>query len=76
MSPEQLSFMIGSIYGSILTLLLLRPSRRSRNRRDPFLDCRYRSGPTTPKPQFPLGRVTDVHGRTIGYRSITPPHEP
>jgi hypothetical protein len=55
MSPEQLSFMIGSIYGSTLSLLLFRPSRRSRNRRDPFLDCRDHcsaKGPTTPKPSF------------------------
>ena len=83
MSPEQLSFMIGSIYGSTLTLLLFRTSRRSRNRRDPFLDCCERRGsnppsPNTkpqppsgpPKPEFPPGRVTDVHGRTIGYRPI------
>ena len=92
MSPEQLSFMIGSIYGSTLTLLLFRPNRRSRNRCDPFLDCRDHSGPqfnegrtirgngnggpTTPKPQFPPGRVTDVHGRTIGYRSIPSPRKP
>ena len=30
-------------------------------------------GPTTPKPEFPPGRVTDVHGTTIGYRSINYP---
>jgi hypothetical protein len=79
MSPEQLSFMIGSIYGSVLTLLLFRPSRRSRNKRDPFLDCRDHcsaKGPATPKPQFPPGRVTDVHGETIGYRSISSPRKP
>ena len=57
MSPEQLSFMIGSIYGSTLTLLLFRPSRRSRNRRDPFLDCRDHS----------------PDGSTIGYHSINYP---
>ena len=87
MSPEQLSFMIGSIYGSTLTLLLLSLSRRSRNRRDLFLDCcdrRRGSNPPSPntkpqppsgppKPEFPPGRVTDVHGRTIGYRSINYP---
>ena len=86
MSPEQLAFIIGSIYGSTLTLLLSNPGRRSRNRRDPFLDCRDRRGsyppsPNTkpqppsgpPKPEFPPGRVTDVHGRTIGYRSINYP---
>ena len=128
MSPEQLSFMIGPIYGSVLTLLLFRTSGRSRNRRDLFLDCcerrgsnppspntkpqppsgppqplaaqliRYwtweddqtrqaftegrtirgngNGGPATPKPQFPPGRVTDVHGRTIGYRSIPSPRKP
>ena len=68
--------MIGSFYGSALTLLLFPPNRRSRNRRDPFLDCRDHcsaKGPTTPKPEFPPGRVTDVHGRTIGYRSINYP---
>ena len=48
MSPEQLSFMIGSVYGSTLTLLLFRPSRRSRNRRDPFLDCRERRSAKDP----------------------------
>jgi hypothetical protein len=99
MSPEQLSFMIGSFYGSVLTLLLFPPNRRSRNRRDSFLDCHDRSGPqfnegrairgngnggpTTPKPEFPPGRVTDVHGSTIGYRpipsgrdTIPPPRNP
>ena len=35
MSPEQLSFMIGSFYGSALTLLLFPPNRRSRNRQRP-----------------------------------------
>ena len=53
MSPEQLSFIVGSIYGSTVTLLMFRPSTRSRNRRDPFLDCCKRrnvKGPTTPKP--------------------------
>jgi len=79
MSPEQLSFMIGSIYGSTLTLLLFRPSTRSRNRRDPFLDCRDHcsaKGPTTPKPQFPPGRVLGPDGETIGYRSIPSPRKP
>ena len=89
MSPEQLSFMVGYVCGSVLTLLLFPPSTRSRIRRDPFLDCCERrgpqftegrtqrgngnGGPTTPKPEFPPGRVTDVHGRTIGYRSINYP---
>lgn len=128
MSPEQLSFVIGSIYGSVLALLLLGTSRRSRNRyrppgggygaprrrgsnppppntkpqppsgppqplaarlirywawkddqiRQAFTEGRTIRGngngvPATPKPQFPPGRVTDVHGRTIGYRSINYP---
>ena len=59
MSPEQLSFMIGSIYGSTLTLLLFHSGKRSRNRRDPFLDCRERRGSNPPspntKPQPPSG---------------------
>ena len=71
MSPEQLSFMIGSIYGSTLTLLLFSPSGRSRNRRDPFLDCRERrsaKSPTTHKPSFaellmPPPRDQDPDGR-------------
>ena len=77
MSPEQLSFMIGSIYGSTLTLLLFRPSRRSRNRRDPFLDCCERRGSNPPppgtKPQPPRGRLIRPDGSTIGYRSINYP---
>ena len=89
MSPEQLSFMVGYICGSTITLLLFRPSRRSRIRRDPFLDCRDRSGlqftegrtqrgngnggPATPKPEFPPGRVLSPDGSTIGYRSINYP---
>lgn len=65
MSPEQISFMIGSIYGSVLTLLLFRPIRRSRNRRDPFLDCRERrsaKGPTTPNAHRLGGRLTGPDG--------------
>jgi len=77
MSPEQLSFMIGSIYGSALTLLLLGTSRRSRNRRDPFLDCRERRGSNPPspntKPQPPRGRLIGPGGVPIGYRSINYP---
>lgn len=92
MSPEQLSFMIGFIYGSTVTLLLFPPSRRSRNRRDPFLDCRDHSGPqfnegriirgngnggpTTPKPKFSPGRVLGPDGETIDYRSIPSPRKP
>ena len=40
-------------------------------------------GPTTPKPQFPPGRVLGPDGETIGYRSIpsgrdtvSPPRNP
>ena len=82
MSPEQLSFMIGSIYGSTITLLLFPPGRRFRLFRDrsgpQFNEGRTirgngNGGPTTPKPEFPPGRVTDVHGSTIGYRSINYP---
>jgi len=36
-------------------------------------ELRSAKAPTTPKPEFPPGRVTDVHGRTIGYRSINYP---
>jgi hypothetical protein len=90
MSPEQLSFIIGFIYGSALTLLLFCFSRRSRNRRDPFLDCRDHSGsqfnegrtirgngnggPTTPKPELPPCRVLSLDGSTIGYRYINYPN--
>ena len=63
MSPEQFLLLVLAFSSSTLSLLfsllLLLPSRRSRNRRDPFLDCRDHcsaKGPTTPKPQFPPGR--------------------
>jgi len=36
-------------------------------------ELRSTKAPTTPKPQFPPGRVTDVYGSTIGYRSINYP---
>jgi hypothetical protein len=42
-----------------------------------------RSGPTTPKPEFPPGRVLSPDGSTIGYRpipsgrnTIPPPRQP
>ena len=60
MSIEQLSFMIGSFYGSALTLLLFPPNRRSRNRYRPprgsyGAPCRRGSNPPPPatKPQPP-----------------------
>jgi len=55
--------------------------RRGSNPPSPNAKPQPPSGP--PKPQFPPGRVTDVHGTTIGYRSIpsgldtnSPPREP
>ena len=83
MSPEQLSFIAGSFYGCGLTLLLFRSGRRSRNRRDPFLDCRERRGsnppsPNTkpqppsgpPKPQPPGGRLIWPDDVPISYRHM------
>ena len=76
MSPEQLSFMIGSIYGSTLTLLLFRPSTRSRNRRDPFLDCRDHcsaKGPTTPNAHRLGGRLIGPDGGPTTSKPQFPP---
>ena len=47
------------------------PPRRGSNPPSPNTKPQPPSGP--PKPEFPPGRVTDVHGRTIGYRSINYP---
>ena len=56
----------------------LPPGYRSIDYPDPSPDRRGNrsGGPTTPKPQFPPGRVTDVHGTTIGYRRIPPSRNP
>jgi len=47
------------------------PRRRGSNPPSPNTKPQPPSGP--PKPEFPPGRVTDVHGTTIGYRSINYP---
>ena len=36
----------------------------------------FTEGPTTPKPQFPAGRVLGPDGETIGHRSIPSPRKP
>jgi hypothetical protein len=80
MSPEQLSFMIGSIYGSVLTLLLFPPSRQSRNRYRPpggSYGAPRRRNPFVSDFQQQINDALDLDGyRSINYPDPSPDRRP